>query len=69
VTIVAFLDLFSSTPSSLAAALRDCPKPWQMLPIQERPLLRLGDDVVVLDERYLAERITRPAGSTGYPRP
>jgi hypothetical protein len=58
-TIEAFLDIFSSTPSSLAAALRDCPKPWQMLPIQERPLLRLGDTVVVLDERYLAERITR----------
>jgi hypothetical protein len=58
-TIEAFLDLFSSTPSSLTAALRDCPKPWQMLPIQERPLLRLGNNVVVLDERYLAERITR----------
>jgi hypothetical protein len=57
--IEAFLDLFSSTPASLAAALRDCPKPWQMLPIQDRPLLRLGDDVVVLDERYLVERVTR----------
>ena len=58
-TIGAFLDLFSSTPASLAAALRGCPKPWQMLPIQDRPLLRLGDDVVVLDERYLVERVTR----------
>ena len=58
-TIEAFLDLFSCTPSSLAAALEACPRPWQMLPIQERPLLRLGDDVVVLDERYLAERFTR----------
>jgi hypothetical protein len=58
-TIEAFLDLFSSTPASLADELRDCPKPWQMLPIQDRPLLRLGDDVVVLDERYLVERVTR----------
>ena len=58
-TIGAFLDLFSSTPASLAAALRGCPKPWQMLPIQDQPLLRLGDDVVVLDERYLVERVTR----------
>jgi hypothetical protein len=58
-TIEAFPALFSSTPASLASALRDCPKPWQMLPIQDRPLLRLGDDVVVLDERYLAERVTR----------
>ncbi len=30
-----------------------------MGPIQARPLLRLGDDVVVLDERYLIERVTR----------
>ena len=58
-TIEAFLGLFSSTPASLAAALRDCLKPWQMLPVQDRPLLRLGDDVVVLDERYLVERVTR----------
>ena len=58
-TIEAFLALFSSTPASLASALRDCLKPWQMLPIQDRPLLRLGDDVVVLDERYLTERVTR----------
>jgi hypothetical protein len=30
-----------------------------MQPIQARPLLRLDDDVVVLDERYLVERVTR----------
>ena len=57
--VEAFLDLFSSTPASLAHELRNYPKPWQMLPIQDRPLLRLGDDVVVLDERYLVERVTR----------
>jgi hypothetical protein len=33
--------------------------PWQMRPLQARPLLRLGDDVVVLDERHLVERVTR----------
>jgi hypothetical protein len=55
----AFLDAFSSSPVELAAALRQCPLPWQMGPIQARPLLRLGDDVVVLDERYLIERVTR----------
>jgi hypothetical protein len=54
-----FLGLFSSTPAELAAGLRRCPQPWQMLPIQDRPLLRLDDDVVVLDERYLVERVTR----------
>ena len=58
-TIQTFLDLFSSTPAGLAAELSARPKPWQMLPIQNRPLLRLDGDVVVLDERYLVERVTR----------
>jgi hypothetical protein len=54
-----FLGLFSSTPAELADALRKCPQPWQMQPIQARPLLRVDDDVIVLDERYLVERVTR----------
>lgn len=54
-----FLGLFSSTPATLAEELRQCPQPWQMRPLQARPLLRLGDDVLVLDERYLVERVTR----------
>jgi hypothetical protein len=54
-----FLGLFSCTPAALAQELRQCPRPWQMRPLQSRPLLRLGDDVVVLDERYLVERVTR----------
>ncbi len=54
-----FLGLFSSTPAALAEELRQCPQPWQMRPLQVRPLLRLGDDVVVLDERYVIERVTR----------
>jgi len=54
-----FLGLFSATPAGLADALRECPQPWQMQPLQARPLLRLDDDVVVLDERYLVERVTR----------
>lgn len=58
-TIERFLGLFSATAEELAAALVDCRQPWQMLPIQDRPLLRTGDDVIVLDERYLIERITR----------
>jgi hypothetical protein len=58
-TIKRFLDLFSSSADELTADLADCPQPWQMLPIQNRPLLRSGDDLIVLDERYLIERITR----------
>ncbi len=58
-TIKRFLDLFSSSADDLAAALADCTQPWQMLPIQNRPLLQSGDYLIVLDERYLIERITR----------
>ena len=54
-----FLGLFASTPASLADELRQYPQPWQMMPVQSRPLLRLGNEVVVLDERYLVERVTR----------
>lgn len=54
-----FLSLFSSTADELSAALTDCRLPWQMLPLAERPLLRIGDNVVVLDERYLLDRMTR----------
>jgi hypothetical protein len=57
--VEAFLGLFSCAPAALAQELRQCPRPWQMRPLQARPLLRLGDDVVVLDERYLIERVTR----------
>ena len=51
-----FLDLFSSSANELTAALAGCLQPWQMLPIQNRPLLRSGDELIVLDERYLIER-------------
>ena len=58
-TIERFLGLFARTPAELAEELRECRGSWQLLPLQARPLLRLGDDVVVLDERYLMERVTR----------
>jgi hypothetical protein len=54
-----FLGLFASTPAALAQELQQCPQPWQMRPLQARPLLRLGDDVVLLDEQYLMEWVTR----------
>ncbi|MEU6201142.1 hypothetical protein [Streptomyces sp. NPDC047061] len=54
-----FLGRFAIEADDLAAQLRDCPLPWQMLPIQNRPLLRLGEHIVVLDERYLHERVTQ----------
>jgi len=57
--IEAYLGLFASTPDELAAKLDACPGSWQMLPIQERPLLRVGDVILVLDEQYLIERATQ----------
>lgn len=58
-TIKRFLELFARTPAELAEDLRGCTGPWQLLPVQSHPLLLLGDFVVVLDERYLIERVTR----------
>ncbi|MFD8646581.1 hypothetical protein [Streptomyces mirabilis] len=53
-----FLALYSATFDDLAAALEACDQPWQMLPLQNTPLLRVGDTVVVLDEPFLWEAVT-----------
>lgn len=53
-----FLGLFSTTFEQLSADLEACKEPWQMLPLQTRPLLRIGDEVVVLDEPMLWEAVT-----------
>src|SRR5581483_9336060 len=34
------------------------PGPWQMLPLQRRPLLRIEDEIIVLDEPFLLDAIT-----------
>ena len=57
-TVERFLALFATTPEELASELAACELPWQMLPLQTRPLLRIGDDVVVLDEPFLLEAVT-----------
>ncbi len=44
-----FLSLFSSTADGLTEALRDCQLPWQMLPLAEHPLLRVGDNVLAAE--------------------
>jgi hypothetical protein len=58
-TIETYLASFASTMDELAGKLDACPGSWQMLPIQERPLLRIGDVLLVLDEQYLIERATQ----------
>jgi hypothetical protein len=57
-TIETYLESFASTVDELAGKLEATPGAWQMLPIQERPLLRIGDALLVLDEQYLIERAT-----------
>lgn len=54
-----YLASFASTMDELAVRLDASPGPWQMLAIQERPLLRVGDALLVLDEQYLIERATQ----------
>ena len=58
-TVETYLGSFASTPDELADKLDACPGPWQMLPIQDRPLLRIGEVIFVLDEQHLIERATQ----------
>ncbi len=58
-TVETFLSRFAATLDELSEGLRSCTQRWQLLPIQDRPLVRIGDDIVVLDEQYLIDRVTR----------
>jgi hypothetical protein len=54
-----FLSRFAVTLDELSDQLKTCPRRWQMMPIQDRPIVRINDDVVILDEKYLISRVTR----------
>jgi hypothetical protein len=58
-TVETYLASFASTADELAGKLDASSGSWQMLPIQERPLLRIGEALLVLDEQYLIERATQ----------
>jgi hypothetical protein len=58
-TVETYLGSFASTLDELAARLGACPGSWQMRPILERPVLRIGEMLLVLDEQYLIERATQ----------
>ena len=58
-TVEQFLSRFAVTLDELSNQLKACPQRWQMMPIQDRPILRIGEDIVVLDEQYLIGRVTR----------
>ncbi|MDP9848100.1 hypothetical protein [Streptosporangium lutulentum] len=53
-----FLSRFAVSPEQLAEQLGNASGAWQMMPVQDRPLLLLGENVVVLDETFLLERVT-----------
>jgi hypothetical protein len=54
-----FLSMFAQDATELSDAAQTSTGDWQALPIQARPLLCVGDKVVLLDERFLIERVTR----------
>src|SRR5207249_2025454 len=55
----AFLAQTSYSAEEMRAALEGRSSPFDFLPIQERPILRLDPGFLVLDEQYLWERVTR----------
>lgn len=60
-SVDAYLDRFAATHDGLAAAFAASPgqdSDWDLLPVQDRPLLRDGDHVTVLDSVYLLQRFT-----------
>jgi len=56
--IEAFLGLVAATPEELRGGLARSTSPYDFLAIQQKPITRLGNGLLVLDERYLWERFT-----------
>lgn len=54
----AALRVLARTPEELAASFAGMAQDWQMLPLQDHPVLRLPTGLVILDEAYLMERVT-----------
>ena len=54
-----FLDLYSQSIDEFSGKCRNSIGSWQMHPIQDRPLLREGQQVLVLDQQYLLDCFTR----------
>lgn len=54
----AFVKIVTATPEELGEAFADRTGPWDFFPLQNRPVLRLGDDLIVLDKDFLVERFT-----------
>ena len=56
--VAAFLDRFAGTAAELSAAASTSRRDWQNLYLQERPILRVGERALVLDEAFLLDRLT-----------
>jgi hypothetical protein len=51
------LPVLTATADELAAAARGQAADWQMLPLQEHPVVALSNGLLVLDETYLMDRV------------
>jgi hypothetical protein len=48
----------AATPEELRKAFAEHTGPFDYFPLQDKPVLRLGDDLIVLDKDFLVERFT-----------
>ncbi len=53
-----FLDRVSATPEWFASEFEGRDSDYDFLPVQTRPVVRLGDGLLVLDETYLLQKFT-----------
>jgi hypothetical protein len=56
--IDAFLSYTSTTAVGLSTELASASGPWAFLALERSPILRLGDQLLVVDETYLLDRVT-----------
>lgn len=54
----AFLEIVAATPEELRETFAGHTGPFDFFPLQDKPVLRLGDALIVLDKDFLVERFT-----------
>lgn len=57
-TLGAFLDFAAATPEEFKEAFKERDGPFDFFPLQQKPILKLGEHLVVLDKKFLLERFT-----------
>lgn len=53
-----FLEIVAATPEEFREAFVEHTGPFDFFPLQNKPVLRLGNDLIVLDKDFLVERFT-----------